>query len=261
MFLSLLSKAKNEYKDLKANIENWYDSNMDRATGWYKRKQQKNLFWFGIAVALILNVDSIHLFKVISMDDALRTNLNLVAEGIAEGNSIDSLQKADFAKQISIIKTNLHKIDTTRIDSLHYKMVVATGDKLESVVTRFNYSDSIRMQNLKQANEIIDIAAQLGLPIGWSKNTAPASWDRFPIRRLNEKHSNIQYPKSETKLGDYLYKRNQDPNLGTFLLWIAGVFISGLMLSFGAPFWFDLMAKLVNVRKAGIKPAVKSKNV
>jgi hypothetical protein len=35
---------------------------------------------------------------------------------------------------------------------------------------------------------------------------------------------------------------------------LAGLFITALALSLGAPFWFDILSKLVNLRNAGIKP-------
>jgi len=40
-----------------------------------------------------------------------------------------------------------------------------------------------------------------------------------------------------------------------FLITVAGWFISGIAISMGAPFWFDLLSKVVNVRNSGKKPA------
>ena len=40
--------------------------------------------------------------------------------------------------------------------------------------------------------------------------------------------------------------------------WIVGVLISGVATTQGAPFWFDLLSKLINIRGAGTKPAAKS---
>jgi hypothetical protein len=34
----------------------------------------------------------------------------------------------------------------------------------------------------------------------------------------------------------------------------AGWLIMAFALAFGAPFWFDLLGKLVNIRKSGLKP-------
>lgn len=36
--------------------------------------------------------------------------------------------------------------------------------------------------------------------------------------------------------------------------WLIGNLFSALALSFGAPFWFDVLVKLVNIRRSGIKP-------
>ena len=35
---------------------------------------------------------------------------------------------------------------------------------------------------------------------------------------------------------------------------VLGLFVTGLALSFGAPFWFDTLSKFMNVRAAGVKP-------
>jgi hypothetical protein len=35
---------------------------------------------------------------------------------------------------------------------------------------------------------------------------------------------------------------------------LLGLFVTGLALSLGAPFWFDLLSRFINIRSAGIKP-------
>jgi hypothetical protein len=35
---------------------------------------------------------------------------------------------------------------------------------------------------------------------------------------------------------------------------LAGLLMTGLALSLGAPFWFDVLTRFVNVRSAGTKP-------
>jgi hypothetical protein len=61
-------------------------------------------------------------------------------------------------------------------------------------------------------------------------------------------------PKKTTGLLLYNAKRNYDPNWWTVTLYIFGICISAVSLSFGAPFWFDLLMKFVNIRRAGKKP-------
>jgi hypothetical protein len=46
-----------------------------------------------------------------------------------------------------------------------------------------------------------------------------------------------------------------DVNLCWFWLTkVLGWFVTGLALSLGAPFWFDLLGKFMNIRGAGPKP-------
>ena len=53
----------------------------------------------------------------------------------------------------------------------------------------------------------------------------------------------------DTNLADFFWKRFT--NVHAFL----GALITGLAISLGAPFWFDLLGGLTNVRMAGTKPA------
>jgi hypothetical protein len=43
--------------------------------------------------------------------------------------------------------------------------------------------------------------------------------------------------------------------------YVVGCFITGLALTLGAPFWFDLLGRLVNLRQSGVPPDLKSKVV
>lgn len=258
MLFSLVSKAEGNYVNLKNSIIEWYDCNMERTTGWYKRKQKKSLFWIGMFVAILLNIDSIHLFKVISMDDNLRNNLNIVAEGVAENyQALDPEQKQKIDIQIALIDSSLKNIDTTNVDG---KIIKDLKNELNSFQKQIKLSDSISELYLRQANEIMDISAQFGLPIGWSCDIAPVSWDRIPFKwfNCNTKNEKLEIPNS--KFGQYLFNRNHNPNFWTFFLWLIGIFITGTMLSFGAPFWFELLVKFVNIRKAGLKPLSKPKS-
>jgi hypothetical protein len=48
--------------------------------------------------------------------------------------------------------------------------------------------------------------------------------------------------------------RSQRLIVGSALLKVAGLFVTALALSLGAPFWFDVLSKVVNIRGAGVRP-------
>jgi hypothetical protein len=50
-----------ELELVRSNIEEWFNHNMDRLTGWYKRRTMIATFFIAILIAILANVDSINL--------------------------------------------------------------------------------------------------------------------------------------------------------------------------------------------------------
>lgn len=79
-------------------------------------------------------------------------------------------------------------------------------------------------RKLEERGSVIDGVKQLDLPIGWNE-------------------ANGQAKDLDIADGD-----------DSTLAWLAGVLITGVALSFGAPFWFDALSKLSRLRISGKKP-------
>ncbi|HEY8937692.1 MAG TPA: hypothetical protein VIM65_20840, partial [Cyclobacteriaceae bacterium] len=260
---SFLMKCDNDQEKLKRMLAGWFDDYMDRVSGWFKQQQRNKLYVFGFIVAIALNVDSLHLIKMISLDDVLRNNLVASANDIA--NQYNTL--SDSAKQktseLEGAVTNAFPQSTLRdnnnqltlkplIDSLiskHDSTSIIILAKLDSLVR----TDSLTAAYQRRADRILNVATSLNIPIGWNKSSAPLSW--------RNKHDNLTHHPEQIKvtqqnqLIDYLDKRNQYDFMNV-VVYIIGIAISGFSLSFGAPFWFDTLMKLVNIRRAGKKPEV-----
>ena len=82
-FDGLNNLADGDLTKLRREIETWFDGAMDRASGWYKRKVHARLFWLGLGVALILNVNSVILGHHLAVDPQSREYANRLAENIA----------------------------------------------------------------------------------------------------------------------------------------------------------------------------------
>lgn len=85
--LALVDAADNDVNKARENIENWFNSSMDRVSGWYKRRAQVVIFVLGLGVAVAMNADSISLVKALSADKALRDSLVVAAEAYAKANA------------------------------------------------------------------------------------------------------------------------------------------------------------------------------
>lgn len=98
------------------------------------------------------------------------------------------------------------------------------------------------MQNLTKQNqcfeEINTALDNITMPLGWS------TMEQF------KKQVNPRYP-AKSKLWDWV--------LGTIKL-IFGWLLSAAAIAMGAPFWFDLLGKFINVRNAGQVPESTSKD-
>jgi hypothetical protein len=169
---SFVAAAGNDVNKVRAGIEAWFDSSMERVGGWYKRRIQWILLALGLAISIALNVNTLTIAQHLWLDPQLRSMVvaeasNQQQEGTNEGKSAED-------------------------------RLVANRTALES----------------------------LGLPIGWSG----CDWGE----------------KAATGWG-VVY-------LGMWHL--LGWLLTAAAISFGAPFWFDLLSKFLSIRST-VKPQVK----
>lgn len=95
----------------------------------------------------------------------------------------------------------------------------------------------------------------LGLPIGWysqndNKNTL---WDNFYIELpASSDATPAEREAAEARLKELSARGQKLDEVGArWPLKIAGMLLTALAVSLGAPFWFDLLGKLVNMRATG----------
>lgn len=70
--LVALDRANGEIRTAQLNLEAWYDSAMDRVSGWYKRITQWILIAIGIALAVALNINSLQIGTTLFHDKTSR---------------------------------------------------------------------------------------------------------------------------------------------------------------------------------------------
>ncbi|MBB5057370.1 cell division septation protein DedD [Granulicella aggregans] len=73
--LTAIDTAQGDLQKAQTNIEAWYDSTMDRVSGWYKRSTQGILFGIGLAIAIALNVNTITIGNYLYRDRTARETL------------------------------------------------------------------------------------------------------------------------------------------------------------------------------------------
>jgi hypothetical protein len=90
------------------------------------------------------------------------------------------------------------------------------------------------------------------LPVGWSPESMDAwknAWKNWGNAKAADAHTAPPVPSRASQFGS---------DAVTLLIVIAGWFFTSVAVSWGAPFWFDLLNQIVNLRIAGPKPDTKN---
>lgn len=226
--LSSLLRDCQSLPEQRRRLENWFNESMERVSGWYKRKAHAWIWIFGILLCALLNADAITLSKRFWNDQTLRDAV--------------SAEATEYIKSTP----KLHE---------------AGNDREE-------LSESVRRLNLLREN-LTDV------PLGWCflqpkpapaaastpKSGDAASAPTSPTQQVGLPATcwpDLVHPDSGVVQASVV---STDPRLfdahrPIFWLWkILGIVATVLAISQGAPFWFDLLKKAVNLRLSGEPPA------
>ncbi len=80
VLLSLIEVSNNNLEQVHKNIEVWFDSAMERASGWYKRQIQWVMLGLAFMVTGIMNADTITLTSSLWKEPALRQEVVAAAD-------------------------------------------------------------------------------------------------------------------------------------------------------------------------------------
>jgi hypothetical protein len=78
--VAMIAMAGNDVNKLQKAIEDWYNSAMDRVSGWYKYRTQKWLLGIGLVMAITINADTLRIVRQLSKDSTLRQSIVAAAQ-------------------------------------------------------------------------------------------------------------------------------------------------------------------------------------
>lgn len=235
--MSVLDQAEQEAQDFdgalakaRIGVEEWFDDSMDRVSGWYARNTRSIVVGFAIVVTVVFNVDTLAIATALQAEPVLREAVVSQAEAFIVASEVadeaagesDTGEAEEPPPTISELQAEIDKLGVP----IGW-VVITDGPKNTSEIT-----DPAR-QSVEWINSTI--AFVTNLPV--------ATWDQQDPLHIEEiekaKRYRQEWPDSAQDVGKKL----------------AGLFITIVALSLGAPFWFDALNKLVNLRAAGSAPA------
>ncbi|MDP1622711.1 MAG: hypothetical protein Q8M08_10285 [Bacteroidales bacterium] len=210
---SIWADAQGDIEKFKELLGNWFDDTMDRASGWYKKNTQFILFFIGLALAITFNVDTIKIAGKLQKDPKLREQLVQQADAFIKAHPDLDQELASQKAELETIKSESTKNpDAATADSISKTQYLAASDvkKYDSLIAR-------RDTLLNRAEALItrDIKNSNDLlGLGWKTyECIGCRWE-------------------------------------CYLMSLLGWVITALALSLGAPFWYDVLNKLMKVRNS-----------
>jgi hypothetical protein len=90
--LRLLEDAGNDRDRFRSGVEDWFDEQMGRLSGWYKRRVQRWIIGYGIALTVLFNVDTLGIADALWRTPTERAAAAAVASAAAgkDINSVDT---------------------------------------------------------------------------------------------------------------------------------------------------------------------------
>ena len=229
--LAALIQDATDVKGFITNIENWYTEYMNRLSGYYKQYSQQGVRWVAIGVVLLLNLDAFNLTIRLYNDPVLRAALVADAQTISEQVHSDTLN-------VNKAQTALKKqIQAKKSGSVPQNQ--SAQDSAESNTDTTKKSSLVKSQNSQSSTAITasDTVTYLATDLAYLKQL-PFGWTRL--------------------INEFCNATKKEQGILYILTVIIGWVLMVGAVSFGAPFWFDLLLKLVNIRNVGKNPSEKT---
>lgn len=231
---SYINDSKN-LPELKQKLETWFDECMDRATGWYKKHITWCMAGIALVVAIGFNVDTFILVKELMGNSKLRATLvasaeEAVKQPVATNNpTAGSNTVAAIEKKITDLQLPIGWLTFT--------------NSLSSAITT-NVVPTIPDAKIAALTNTSKVCCWLG----------EAIITNISCSYFTNGTTNLAIVVKEVS-----HKTHFRPGQ-TYAMRFCGWLVTAAALSFGAPFWFDLLGKIVNLRAAGKKPDPREKD-
>jgi hypothetical protein len=100
LLTSFAEGAKNDVEAFRKKAEAWFDSSMERVSGWYNRKVRGISLLIGLAIACAANVDTLVLASRLAVDEEARAKvvgqaLDYLKQGQPQSGSGEELKRID----------------------------------------------------------------------------------------------------------------------------------------------------------------------
>jgi len=213
---SLMHGVESDWDGFQRRLCAWYDSVTDRSTGWFKRNTQASLLVFGFVVAAVANINPILIASRLWDDAPLREAISSAAQDAARTGASSQAAASTVVASPASGKTD---------------DCVSLGDAQVQTFCR----------RLKDIHGL----KSLGLPMGWNPLVVPEVFGEDCAAAPADPAAGGAKVRAEPSDACKLERA------GNWVLVVIGWVVTAVAVSLGAPFWFDALGKIAELRTSG----------
>jgi hypothetical protein len=254
--------AQGDINRFGALLEDWFNHTMDRANGWYQRQTQIILLVIGFAIAYLFNVDAIAIGRILSTDKKAREGM--VQMAISRQGQYSTL--LDSVREVHVRATITSRTGDTSIAIIKDSSYVPASDSLLRAAYSMLSADAQASHDIlglgspyrDTCDRLEDSITQI-----YTIQEEKLKASNAPDAEINALHKRRDIDIEHACAGCKAFTRSlprfqASPRQRGSWETVFGWLITALAISLGAPFWFDLLNKLVKLRAAGPRPATGS---
>ncbi|MDR8392462.1 hypothetical protein NC796_15010 [Aliifodinibius sp. S!AR15-10] len=211
----IYQKAEGDVEALREAIENWFDEIMVYTSEWYKQKLRYILLVLGFLTAAAFNVDSVSIFKTLANNPETRGQVVQQAEGFIDSHNLEDGIVVPVTVGDSAASSDTLYSNYAIRDFLESRYEACGGSEQCRKSVNEDYPtlariDSTYMEVNRLVHEDIEQLSTV-LGIGWGSWNGATGWLDWIVRVL-------------------------------------GWLVTAIAISLGAPFWFDLLKRVINLK-------------
>ena len=261
--LQAFTSSQNRLQNLQDGVEVWFNNAMDRVSGAYKRTVQGWLFVLGVVIATCMNADTIDMWRRLDGNDALRAAMVQRAQATVAALDTAMADSAAAAAASPVATPSPRDTPQVPAPAAAPADTANPANAISDSTTSKSKAVADARRNYEQALARVD---SMELQLGWTTQAA------VEARLVREDSAGVYPGKDEnlprrmlTAVEKRLAPADHHADLFPFdtapsWLKLLGLLLTAIAISLGAPFWFDLLNKVISIRSAGRSPAEKPKS-
>lgn len=240
----LVSSARS-LEEAQAQLETWFDQRMDQLSEMYKRRITMFSLLIGIFLSIILNADTLQIARALFDDPALRAALVAAANQAVENNELQNMLPTPTPAPTSTPEPTptadpaLELLPTAEASAGLSDDITAQAAPLSEPTPEDNPIGDMT-DAIVRVEQLVVRLLQFNLPI---------AWEYTPLEINCFDAANTTSLQCGNTRNFWLYLPGNSPD--GFWLWVRkliGLALTTLAIAQGAPFWFDLLNRLVRGR-------------